>query len=195
MIPKKLKQVGYLHQSKVKREAEGRRNTPYTAPICNRLINMTFFHTMILAGLGPSFSLYVWSKTSSLGASGTTLPLLDLCCCCCCGCFFSSASVIVAVGSLVMHWSRGGHKPGHLGCLSAPKNTLRTVNVNHCEGGGGGGRRGWRGGWYNSVYARLTGEAESCNDDAHFSSWCTVCADVYTCGINKRNAKEKKRLT
>lgn len=82
----------YLHQNKVRGAAEGMRKMLYTDPMCNRSINMTFLHTMILRGLGPSFSLYVWSKASSVFVSEWTFPLLDLCC------FFSSvsASVIVA---------------------------------------------------------------------------------------------------
>lgn len=83
----------YSHQSKVKADAEGMRNMAYTALKCNSVINMTFLHTIILAGFGPSFSLYVESNSSSLIGSGRTSPFLDLCC------FFSngSVSVIVAV--------------------------------------------------------------------------------------------------
>ena len=49
----------YLHQSKVKGDAEGMREMAYRAPICNTVINMTFFQTIIVPGFGPAFSLYV----------------------------------------------------------------------------------------------------------------------------------------
>lgn len=67
----------YSHHSKVRGDAEGMRNMAYAALRCNRIIRMTFFHTMIRGGRGPPCSLYVASNTSSVLASVLrTVPLL-----------------------------------------------------------------------------------------------------------------------
>lgn len=72
--------LSYLHQAQVKTWADGTRVMPYTAPMCNKVINMIFLHTIIIEGLGPSFSLYVSSNTSSLfvADSASTSPFLCL---------------------------------------------------------------------------------------------------------------------
>lgn len=73
------------------------RITPYAALKCNTVINKTFFQTILLSGLGPSFSLYVVSNASSLVASGGAMPVPDLRCCCC---FISNASASVIVAAV-----------------------------------------------------------------------------------------------
>lgn len=46
----------YLHHAKVKTEADGSKYKPYKAPKCNKVIRMTFLHTICIGGFGPSFS-------------------------------------------------------------------------------------------------------------------------------------------
>ena len=112
--------VVHLHQSKVRGDAEGMRRKPYAAARCRRVIRTTFLHTMALGGLGPSFSLYVWSTSSSLMSSGgTLLPLLPLPDVrrCSSG-FFSRASASVIVAAVrAMLW-HGGERERHVGGAS-----------------------------------------------------------------------------
>jgi len=78
-------------QINVRKDADGISKSPYRAPVCNKVIRITFLHTTTMGGLGPSFSLYVWSNTSSTVSARRAGALISMSgimitnCCCCCG--------------------------------------------------------------------------------------------------------------
>lgn len=60
----------------VRTDADGISTSPYRAAVCNKVIRTTFLQTMTTGGLGPSFSLYVVSNTSSTDCSGRQTAVL-----------------------------------------------------------------------------------------------------------------------